>query len=109
VRGWLTEPLVEKLGKEEGRKALLMFSDGEDDSSSHDMMTAIETAQGANVVVYTVRYTEKAHSKLTARNQYGIRVMERIAKETGGEAIDGEKTDSTYLLSPDRRGITKLV
>jgi Ca-activated chloride channel family protein len=91
-------PVTEKLGKEEGRKALLMFSDGEDNSSSHDMMTAIETAQTANVVVYTIRYTERAHGKLTARNQYGMRVMDRIAKETGGAAIDGEKTDPhTYF------------
>ena len=30
-------PVMEKLGKEDGRKALLMFSDGEDNSSSHDM------------------------------------------------------------------------
>jgi Ca-activated chloride channel family protein len=91
-------PVTEKLGKEDGRKALLMFSDGEDNSSSHDMMTAIEIAQGANVVVYTIRYTEKKHGKLTARNQYGIRVMDRIAKETGGAAIDTEVTNPhTYF------------
>jgi Ca-activated chloride channel family protein len=84
---------VEKLAKEDGRRALLMFSDGEDNSSSHDMMTAIEAAQGASVMIYTIRYTERAHGKLTARNQYGMRVMDRIAKETGGAAIDAEKTD----------------
>jgi Ca-activated chloride channel family protein len=86
-------PVTEKLAKEDGRRALLMFSDGEDNSSSHDMMSAIETAQGANVVVYTIRYTEKKHGKLTARNQYGIRVMDRVAKETGGAAIDAEVTN----------------
>jgi len=86
--------VTEKLAGESGRRALLMFSDGEDNSSSHDMMTAIETAQAANVVVYTVRYTEKQHGgELTARNKYGIRVMGRIAKETGGEHIDAETTD----------------
>jgi Ca-activated chloride channel homolog len=91
-------PVTEKLGKEEGRKALLMFSDGEDNSSSHDMMSAIDAAQGANVVVYTIRYTERAHGKLTARNQYGIRVMDRIAKETGGTAIDAGSIDPrTYF------------
>lgn len=86
-------PVMEKLAKEDGRRALLMFSDGEDNSSSHDMMSAIETAQGANVVVYTIRYTEKKRGKLTARNQYGIRVMDRVAKETGGAAIDAEVTN----------------
>ncbi len=85
--------VTEKLTGESGRRALLVFSDGEDNSSSHDMMTAIEAAQAANVLVYTIRYTEKEHGHLTARNQYGIRVMDRIAKETGGQAIDAETTD----------------
>lgn len=90
--------VTEKLAGESGRRALLLFSDGEDNSSSNDMMTAIETAQGANVIVYTIRYTEKHHGKLTARNKYGIRVMDRIAKETGGIPIDAETTDPhTYF------------
>jgi Ca-activated chloride channel family protein len=90
--------VTEKLADENGRRALLVFSDGEDNSSSHDMMTAIEAAQADNVLVYTIRYTEKEHGQLTARNQYGIRVMDRIAKETGGAAIDAETTDpKTYF------------
>jgi len=90
--------VTDKLASENGRRALLVFSDGEDNSSSHDMMTAIEAAQAANVLVYTIRYTEKKHGQLTARNQYGIRVMDRIAKETGGQAIDAETTDpKTYF------------
>jgi VWFA-related protein len=90
--------VMEKLANESGRRALLVFSDGEDNSSSHDMMTAIEAAQSANVLVFTIRYTEKEHGKLTARNKYGIRVMDRIAKETGGQHIDAETTDpGTYF------------
>src|ERR1700736_1599374 len=42
---------------------------------------------------YTIRYAERAYGKLTARNQYGIRVMDRIAKETGGAAIDAGSMD----------------
>ncbi len=82
----------EKLAQAEGRKAILMFSDGEDNSSAHDMMTTIETAQAANVPVYAIRYTETKHGKLTARNKYGISVMDRIAKETGGLHINAERT-----------------
>ena len=90
--------VTERLVGQSGRRALLIFSDGEDNSSSHDMMTAIEAAQAADVQIYTIRYTEKEHGKLTARNQYGIRVMDRIAKETGGQAIDAESTDpKTYF------------
>ena len=90
--------VTEKLAREDGRRAILLFSDGEDNSSSHDMMTAIETAQSENVVVYTIRYTDKEHGKLTARNKYGISVMDRVARETGGAHIDAETTDAhTYF------------
>jgi Ca-activated chloride channel family protein len=90
--------VADKLARAEGRKAILMFSDGEDNSSSHDMMSAIEAAQANNVVIYSIRYTEKHRGTLTARNKYGIRVMDRIAKETGGQHIDGEATDPhTYF------------
>jgi Ca-activated chloride channel family protein len=85
--------VTERLAQAGGRKAILMFSDGEDNSSSHNMMTAIETAQGENVPVYAIRYTEKKHGRLTARNKYGISVMDRVAKETGGLHIDAEETD----------------
>ena len=86
--------VTEKMLREEGRRALLLFSDGEDNSSSHDMMTTIEMAQANNVLVYTLRYTEpKKNGELTARNQYGIRVMDRIAEETGGAHIDAKTTD----------------
>ena len=89
----------EKLAAAQGRKAILIFSDGEDNSSSHNMMTAIEAVQTANVVVYTIRYTERdKHGEWTARNKYGISVMDRIAKETGGAHIDAEHTDPhTYF------------
>jgi Ca-activated chloride channel family protein len=91
-------PVTEKLAGQGGRRALLVFSDGEDNSSSHDMMSTIETAQSANVLVYAIRYTEKEHGQLTARNKYGIGVMDRIAKETGGTHIDAETTDPhTYF------------
>ena len=84
----------EKLATEPGRKALLVFSDGEDNSSSNDMMTTIEAAQAANVLVYTIRYTEPGkHEKLTARNKYGMKVMDRVAKDTGGAHIDAKVMD----------------
>ena len=86
--------VTDKLAGENGRRAILLFSDGEDNSSSHDMMTAIETAQRENVVVYSIRYTDKEHGKLSARNKYGMSVMERVARETGGAHIDAETTDA---------------
>jgi Ca-activated chloride channel family protein len=88
----------EKLAQPAGRQAILMFSDGEDNSSSHNMMQAIEVAQVQNVLVYAIRYTESKHGELNARNRYGISVMERVAKETGGAHIDAQMIDPhTYF------------
>lgn len=73
---------------EGGRKALVVFSDGEDNSSAHNMLDVIEAAQTNNVLLYCVRYTEIRNQRPTARNKYGVSVMARIAKETGGADFD---------------------
>jgi Ca-activated chloride channel family protein len=83
--------VAEKLAQETGRRALIVFSDGEDNSSEYDMMSAIEAAQSADVPIFTIRYTEDKKGHLTPRNKFGVRVMERVAKETGGADFDARK------------------
>jgi Ca-activated chloride channel family protein len=78
-------------GTERGRKALIIFSDGEDNSSAHHMMEAVEAAQSHDVVLFAIRYTEVKSGRLNARNKYGTSVMERIARETGGADFDARK------------------
>jgi len=73
---------------EQGRRALVMFSDGEDNSSAHNLLDAIETAQSADVLFFALRYTDARKGQLTARNKYGIGVMERLASMTGGAHFD---------------------
>jgi Ca-activated chloride channel family protein len=75
---------------EHGRRALIIFSDGEDNSSAHHMLDAIEAAQANDVLLFTIRYTEVRDGRLNARNKYGTSVMERIARETGGANFDGQ-------------------
>lgn len=57
------------------------------------MLDAIEAAQRENIHIYSVRYTDAKNGELNARNKYGISVMERIARETGGADFDAERTD----------------
>ncbi len=85
----------EKLASPDNRrKALIVFSDGEDNSSSHNMLDAIESMQSQDVVFFGIRYTERDRKgRLTARNKYGISVMERVGRETGGLDFDAEKVD----------------
>ena len=64
------------------------------------------------MLLFAVRYTEVKNGRLNARNKYGISVMERIARETGGADYDarekglkanfqqiGEQLRSSYELA----------
>jgi Ca-activated chloride channel family protein len=83
-----------KLAKvEQGRRALIVFSDGEDNSSAHNMLDAIEAAQTENVVVFGIRYTETRKGEWTARNKYGASVMARISRDTAGSDFDAQADD----------------
>jgi len=87
-------PITERLSSvEQGSRALIVFSDGEDNSSAHHMLDAIETAQSADVRIFAIRYTEIEHGGLNARNKYGISVMHRLARETGGADFDAREKD----------------
>jgi Ca-activated chloride channel family protein len=76
---------------EQGRRALLMFSDGEDNSSAHNLLDAIDVAQSADVLFFGLRYTDMRKGQLTARNKYGVSVMERLASMTGGAHFDARE------------------
>ncbi len=80
------------------RKAIIVFSDGEDNSSAHDLEDAIDAAQRADSLIYSVRYTEVSKGRLTSRNRYGITEMNRLAKETGGAAFDASQGDVAKSL-----------
>ena len=90
----------ERLAKSDHtRKALIVFSDGEDNSSAYDLIDAIETAQAEDVLVYSIRYTGQKRGRLTARNKYGIRAMKRMARDTGAADFDasgGTDLDQTF-------------
>jgi len=78
---------------DQGRRALVIFSDGEDNSSAHNMLDSIEAAQADNVVVFGIRYTETRKGEWTARNKYGASVMARISHDTGGSDFDAQADD----------------
>jgi Ca-activated chloride channel family protein len=103
---------VQMLANAQGRrKALVIFSDGEDNSSAHHMLDAIESAQTNNVLLFGVRYTEVQNQRMTGRNKYGISVMARIAKETGGadfNAREGKLAESFKEIGEQLRSAYEL-
>jgi Ca-activated chloride channel family protein len=85
---------IEKMNRMRGeRRAFLVFSDGEENSSEHDLLDAIAAAQNTNTLVYCIRYTHKEHGRLNARNRYGIRVMQHLSSLTGAADFDGTAED----------------
>lgn len=93
---WITE----KLGSiHQRRKALVVFSDGEENSSEHDLLDAIEMAQNSDVLVYAIRYTDIKHGKMDARDRYGVRVLDHLAGQTGGKTFDYHATNLTRAFA----------
>jgi Ca-activated chloride channel family protein len=77
-----------------GRRALILFSDGEDNASAHHLLDAIECAQRVGATIFSLRYTDLRNGRWTARNKYGRSVMERLARETGGLDFDAGESDN---------------
>jgi VWFA-related protein len=63
------------------RRALIVVSDGEDNQSEHTRAQAIEMAQRAQVIVYTISTDD---SGLILR---GDKILEQLADATGGRAF----------------------
>ncbi len=98
----------EELKKQQGRKAIILFSDGEDNASKESLSSAIESAQRADTMVYSVRFYDAGSSGFnpgfgggrgrrgggfpppaqTSNRRDGKAVMQRISEETGGEYFE---------------------
>ncbi len=78
----------------EGRRAIIVFSDGEDNASARNLLDAIEAAQEYGATIFALRYTELKKGQWTARNKYGRSAMRRLANETGGLEFDAGEVDN---------------
>lgn len=75
------------------RKALILFTDGEENSSAHDEIDAISAAQNDDVLLYAIRYAAIRHGKLSASDRQGIAALHHMAEQTGGADFDALHTD----------------
>src|ERR1700719_3949291 len=62
------------------RRAIILLTDGEDNQSHVTREEAIEMAQRADVIIYTIS------TNLSGAGHHGDKVLERIADATGGRA-----------------------
>jgi Ca-activated chloride channel family protein len=78
----------QKLAQTPGRRrALILFTDGEENSSSHDLLEAIDAARESDTLIFAIRYTDEAAGK-TAHAQQGKAALVHLAAETGGSDYD---------------------
>jgi Ca-activated chloride channel family protein len=75
------------------RRALILFTDGEENASAHDLLDAIGAAQDVDTLIYAIRYTEGGERKLTAHSRQGIAALHHLSAETGGTDFDALHTN----------------
>ena len=100
------------MSKQKGRKALIVLSDGVDHGSKESLMSAIETAQRSDTVVYSILF--KDDEEHNARGGFGMgqhgggrrggrypqeerpdgkKILQQISKATGGRLYEVSKKE----------------
>jgi|SRR5215469_3058340 len=92
--------------RQPGRKAFILLADGVAYRDDTSIGTAIELAQRADTILYSIRFSDpvKAYRPvraaiLAAAKERGKEDLARMAKETGGEAFEavhGRSIDEIY-------------
>ncbi len=102
----LGEVVKRKFGAREGRKALLVISDGEDTNSQTDASDITERLQTADTMVYWLK-TENTLNQGRGRGLGGlildrvstsakVRKMRKVAIESGGRVFEDESLDAQF-------------
>jgi VWFA-related protein len=84
-----------------GRKALILLTDGVDLGSNCSVDDAIESAQRADTLIYSILYSDPGAYGLFGGGHDGKRVLERLSGETGGsyfEVTKKEPVDKAYEI-----------
>jgi VWFA-related protein len=82
-----SEKVLEKdelMRKQPGRKALILLTDGVDNGSKIGLFRAIESAQHADTLVYSILFTDRDAYDGAYASANGKKALQRISRETGG-------------------------
>lgn len=70
-----------------GRKVLVLVTDGQDEGSKVDWKNALEAAEKADVIVYTIVITDPDFYTVTQLPYHGGVAMQKLSAATGGNTI----------------------
>ncbi|MBI2956052.1 MAG: VWA domain-containing protein [Acidobacteria bacterium] len=84
----LYQVIHENLDGKEGRKAIILISDGVDAGSAATQEQVVRAAQRADVIIYPVRVADPGfYWRLAKRPSEGDAVLRKLAAETGGKPV----------------------
>jgi VWFA-related protein len=75
------------------RKAMIILSDGGDNGSDETLTSAIEAAQRADTLIYSILFADTTFYGGSGSGE-GKSAMQRLAKETGGSFFEVSKKQS---------------
>ncbi len=87
----VVEASDEIMKKLRGRKGLIVLSDGVDFGSNATLKDAVEAAQRADTLVYSILYSDPAAYGIFGGGGDGKRVLERLSNDTGGSFFEVSK------------------
>jgi len=103
-RGTLLFDAIVKASKDvmqaqHGRKALILLTDGDDNGSEATLADAVDAAQKADTLVYSILFSDSGFGGRDGKN-----VLQRLSHETGGgffEVSKKQSIDQTYAMIQD--------
>jgi Ca-activated chloride channel family protein len=88
---------LDALERIDGRRVVLMFSDGEDTASKVGFRTVLDRARNEEVMVYSIGLESEFFNGVRLQRSRPSRDLRKISDETGGGYFELKKTDQ---LSP---------
>ncbi len=90
----------EKMAQQNGRKAMIILTDGDDQGSDHKIQEAIAAAQKANTIIYVILIADPGFYGGFGYNGYSA--AKKISEESGGRLINvgsnGKKLEAAFQV-----------
>jgi VWFA-related protein len=89
------------MASRQGRKALIILSDGVDTGSEATLNDAVEAAQRADTLIYSILFSDSGAYGFFGGGHDGRKVLQRLANESGGgffEVSKKQSIDQTFGL-----------
>ena len=95
------------LNKAQGRRVIVIVSDGGDTTSSKGLLECLAQAQQSDAVIFAI-FTGNLNSSQNLRDLAGERALETLTRETGGDVLKPRFTPGTQNDELDESSLREL-